>query len=143
MQTLLPYRSFESSAKVLDHESLRRQRVEALQIMEAVVTGKTFRKHPVTRMWRGYAFALLSYQRAICDEWVGRGYSDSCLARTEELFMQLGDEARLPRVPPWLGKKAFHSSHRANLLRISPTHYNQYHWPETASSVYWYPGVTK
>ena len=143
MQILLPYRSFESSAKVLDHESLRRQRVETLQIMEAVVLGKTFRQHPVTKMWRGYAFALLSYQQCIYTEWSNRGHIDSTLEKTNDLFNQLPDERRLPVVPPWLGKKALHSSHRANLLRISPTHYNQYHWPEIASSVYWYPGVTK
>lgn len=142
MQTFLPYRSFESSARVLDQARLGKQRVETLQIMTALVTGKGWIHHPVTKMWRGYEFALLSYQEAICSEWIKRGHNDSCLEKTRELFMQLPEELRLPRIPPWLGKKRFHSAHRANLLRKSPTHYTQYHWPEKPGIGYWYPGVS-
>jgi len=140
MQTFLPYRSFESSARVLDRQRLVKQRVETLQIMKALVTGEGWVNHPVTKMWRGYEYALMSYQQVICDEWTSRGYNDSCLEKTRELFEQLPLERRMPRVPPWLGKKRFHSRHRANLLRKSPTHYGQYHWPEKPGEGYWYAG---
>lgn len=139
MQTFLPYRSFESSARVLDRQRLAKQRVETMQIMTALVHGGGWSNHPVTKMWRGYEYALMSYQQAICDEWVSRGHSDSCLEKTREIFMQLPAEQRLPHVPPWLGKKKLHSLHRANLLRKSPMHYHQYHWPELPAEGYWYP----
>jgi hypothetical protein len=139
MQTFLPYKSFESSAKVLDRQRLGKQRVETLQIMKALVTHEGWINHPVTKMWRGYEFALMSYQQAICDEWTGRGYNDSCLDKTRELFERLPQEARLPHIPPWLGLRKFHSAHRANLLRKSPTHYLQYGWTEKAADGYWYP----
>jgi hypothetical protein len=139
MQTFLPYRSFESSARVLDRQRLGKQRVETMQIMNALVNGGGWANHPVTKMWRGYEYALMSYQQAICDEYTGRGYNDSCLEKTRAIFMQLPAEQRLPHVPPWLGKKKLHSLHRANLLRKSPMHYNQYHWPEQPANGYWYP----
>lgn len=139
MQTFLPYRSFEQSARVLDRQRLGKQRVETLQIMKALVTGEGWVNHPVTKMWRGYEFTLMSYQQAICDEWTKRGYNDTCLEKTRDLFMQLPAHQRLPLVPPWLGLKRFHAAHRANLLRKSPTHYLQYHWKEKAADGYWYP----
>ena len=107
--------------------------------MKALVTGEGWVHHPVTKMWQGYEFALMSYQKAICAEWAKRGYQDSCLEKTQELFDQLPEERRKPKVPWWLGKKKFHSAHRANLLRKSPTHYYQFGWPEQPSEAYWYP----
>ena len=139
MQTFLPYKSFASSAKVLDRQRLGKQRVETLQIMKALVTGEGWIHHPVTKMWRGYEFTLMSYQQVVCDEWTSRGYNDSCLEKTRELFMQLPPESHLPHVPPWLGLRRFHSAHRANLLRKSPTHYGQFKWPEKPADGYWYP----
>lgn len=139
MQTFLPYKSFESSARVLDQQRLGKQRVETMQIMTALVRGGGWSNHPVTRMWRGYEYALMSYQQAICNEWTSRGHRDSCLEKTREIFLELPQERRLPRVPPWLGKKRLHSLHRANLLRKSPTHYGQFKWPEQPAEGYWYP----
>ena len=36
MQTFLPYESFEESAKVLDYRRLGKQRVEGMQIINAI-----------------------------------------------------------------------------------------------------------
>ena len=131
MQTFLPYRKFDSSARVLDRARLGKQRVENLQLMKALVTGEGhWGNHPAAKMWQGYEFALMSYQRAICAEWVRRGYNDSCLDKTIALYNQLPAQERTPRVPPWLGKKFVHSSHRANLLRKAPEWYSQFGWPE-------------
>lgn len=139
MQTFLPYKSFESSARVLDQQRLGKQRVETMQIMTALVRGTGWIHHPATKMWRGYEFALMSYQEAICNEWTRRGHKDTCLEKTREIFMELPAERRLPKVPAWLGLKKIHSIHRANLLRKSPVHYTQFHWPEKAAEGYWYP----
>lgn len=139
MQTFLPYRRFDHSAKVLDNKRLGKQRVENLQIMKAIVLGVGWIHHPVTKMWHDYAYALMSYQTAICIEWVSRGFKDTCLEKTQALFDQLPQERRIPRLIPWLGKKRFHSKHRANLLRKDPDHYGQYGWPEKPAEGYWYP----
>ena len=40
MQTFLPYASFEESAKVLDRQRLGKQRVECLQIFNALAGDK-------------------------------------------------------------------------------------------------------
>ena len=38
--------------------------------------------------------------------------------------------------PHWLGKEAFHSSHRANLLRKDFEYYSQFNWTENPESPY-------
>ncbi len=140
MQTFLPYKKFESSARVLDRARLGKQRVETMQIMNALVTpGAGWANHPATKMWSGYEFALMSYQEAICGEWTRRGYNDSVLEKTRALYNSLPDDRKVARVPWWLGLKKLHSAHRANLLRKSPMHYNQYHWKEKPAEGYWYP----
>ena len=140
IQTFLPYKSFQSSARVLDNKRLGKQRVETLQIMKALVKGEGWIHHPVTKMWSGYEFALMAYQNAICDEWERRGYKDNvCRAKTLALFNSLPLERRRARVPHWLGKKRFHTAHRANLLRKDPIHYGKYGWTEQPQEGYWYP----
>ena len=139
MQTFLPYKSFQSSARVLDNKRLGKQRVETLQIMKALVTGQGWVNHPATKMWSGYEFALMSYQKAICNEWTRRGYRDTCLEKTLELFNSLPIERRRARVPHWLGKKKFHTAHRANLLRKDEDHYRRYGWTEEPLEGYWWP----
>lgn len=140
MQTFLPYKSFVSSAKVLDNKRLGKQRVETLQIMNALVLNTGWINHPVTNQWRGFEYALMSYQEAICDEWaIERGFNDTCLDKTFKIFETLDPELRLPALPPWLGKKVFHSSHRGNLLRKDPVYYGRFKWPEKPIDGYWYP----
>lgn len=145
MQTFLPYPDFAESARVLDRARLGKQRVETLQVARAL-TGLTrgWRSHPAVRMWRGHEAALLSYQRAICREWTGRGYKDTCLEKTETVLAAVaaspggsGESLRLR--PFWLGDEAFHRSHQSNLIRKDPAHYGplfpgvpadlEYVWP--------------
>jgi len=140
MQTFLPYKDFDSSAKVLDRARLGKQRVETMQIMKALVLDVGWVNHPATKMWAGYEQALLEYQKAICGEWARRGYRDSCLEKTANLLHgSLLNRAPLV-MPPWLGLKKFHSPHRANLLRKDPVHYGKFHWKEEPAEGYYYPG---
>lgn len=145
MQTFLPYKSFVSSAKVLDRQRLGKQRVECLQIMTALVDKTGWVNHPATNMWRGYEWALLSYAMVIIEEWIRRGYKDNCADRIQEVYdrgVREGIIISTPRVPPWLGLKKFHSAHRANLLRKDWIWYHKFHWKEKAASVddgYWWP----
>jgi hypothetical protein len=134
MQTFLPYRSFRRSARVLDRARLGKQRVEALQILRAL-TRPTYgwQHHPAVGMWRGHEDALVAYAAEICAEWCRRGSPDTCL---EQILVERGVES--PRtqeeleasgeLPPWLGRRAFHRSHRSALVRKQPEWY-RHHFP--------------
>ena len=134
MQTFLPYPNFSESARVLDRQRLGKQRVEAFQILRTLTGASAgWRNHPAVRMWQGYDIALAFYGSKMCDEWIARGYKDTLLPR----FVAHFD----PNVemPPWLGDPAFHSSHRANLLRKNPEWYGQFGWTEDPSLPYVWP----
>lgn len=153
MQTFLPYPDFARSAKALDTPRLGKQRVEALQIMRAMhVPGYGWRNHPAVRMWRGHEEALAAYGLAVCEEWRSRGYADTCAAKiVDELYaMRRRKRVRSQRelrelglLPPWLGRRALHRSHRSALLRKDPRTYGRlfagtpeeldYFWPVKAT----------
>ncbi len=127
MQTFLPYNDFKESAKVLDRQRLGKQRVETLQLLKAL-RGETkgWVNHPAAKMWRGYENALAIYGVVICEEWVRRGYKDTC----REKIMAYRDTDSAVVVPRWLGDEDFHASHRSNLLRKDPEHYGKFGWTE-------------
>ena len=138
MQTFLPHQSFRDSASVLDTKRLGKQRVECLQILRAL-TGKSkgWVSHPATKMWKGYELALAEYSLCIIDEWLARGYKDTC---RDKIFK--GSRDRLCEImvmPPWWGREDIHSSHRSNLLRKDPTHYKQFGWTEADNLPYVWP----
>lgn len=130
MQTFLPYDGFTESARVLDNKRLGKQRVETMQIMAALHTGKGWIHHPATKMWRGRECALLYYQEAICHEWTSRGYKDACRIKTYDLHMQYCDDDGNNPPPFWLGDPEFHRAHRSNLLRKFPEHYGPLFEPD-------------
>lgn len=133
MQTFLPYPDFEASARALDTRRLGKQRVEALQVLNALtVAGHGWRNHPAVLMWRGHDEALVRYCLDVCAVWCELGFDDTCAAKvTDALRERLGVErvrtqAELARdcdLPPWLGDEALHRSHRSSLLRKDPAHY--------------------
>ena len=131
MQTFLPYSDFELSAQVLDYKRLGKQRVEAFQIYQAL-TGKTkgWTNHPATKMWQGYEDALALYFNIFRQQWINRGYKNNM----PELPM-----SDIFKLPFWLGKKEFHSSHRANLLRKNYEYYSQFGWQEPTTLPYVWP----
>lgn len=129
MQTFLPYPDFVLSARSLDRQRLGKQRVETLQLLKG-----SWPNHPASKMWRGYRRALAAYGVAICEEWVRRGYRDTCKGKIEALAPQE------PLVmPPWVGDPEFHRAHQSNLVRKRPDHYTplfpdvpddlEYVWP--------------
>jgi len=124
VQTFLPYADFAETAKSLDMKRLGKQRVETMQIMNAILNpGYGWQSHPAVNMWRGHEATLLEYQFAICNEWTGRGYKDTCLQKTFDLV----DASQLTTTRPgWIGDYDFHLSHQSNLLRKLPDHYAQY-----------------
>ena len=74
MQTFLPYRNFQKTAKSLDRQRLGKQRVEAWQILQAITNQDYgWQNHPAVKMWRGYETALSEYGIDVCKEWIDRG----------------------------------------------------------------------
>jgi len=130
MQTFLPYADFTLSAQSLDRQRLGKQRVEAKQIVLALRNPNYgWQHHPAVNMWRGYEAALMAYGTAICGEWRSRGYQDTLLDffRSDAVVI----------MPPWLGDERVHRSHRANLVRKDPNHYQ---FNEEPTLGYFWPG---
>jgi hypothetical protein len=122
MQTFLPYESYQKSAKVLDRQRLGKQRVETLQILNALTDPNYgWQNHPAVNMWRSYEFELVVYGIAICKEWISRGYKDTCLEKIAK-FADQNPNISI-EVPDWLGNEDLHQSHRSNLLRKDPNFY--------------------
>lgn len=140
MQTFLPYPSFVESAACLDNKRLGKQRVECKQILKALMgeyanTG-AWVNHPACKMWIGYEEDLLLYAVIVCNEWRSRGFSDSLLPYFQEKLNEIPEAVK---VPSWLGNKAFHASHRSNLLRKDPVYYGKFGWPEPDDLPYVWP----
>jgi hypothetical protein len=134
MQTFLPYPSFEESASVLDWRRLGKQRVEGMQIINAISgvprkDGRPYKgwlNHPCSVMWKPYLPALKHYTNVIIREWIARGYNNNME------FYEVKDMV----LPHWLGNEKIHSSHRANLLRKDLEYYSQFGWDENPESPY-------
>lgn len=137
MQTFLPYPSFVKSAKVLDRQRLGKQRVEVLQILKCLAGETTgWKNHPAVKMWQGYEVPLTMYGLAICNEWVRRGYKDTCAQKIVAIGSKIGHDKIA--MPPWMGSE-IHETHQSNLLRKLPEHYQsffpnvsddmEYYWP--------------
>jgi len=137
MQTFLPYRNFQKTAKSLDRQRLGKQRVEAWQILQAI-TNKDYgwQNHPAVKMWRGYEVALSEYGIDVCKEWIDRGYKDTLLERFEDFFIQ---QDMPVEYPDWLGNETFHSKHRGTLLYKNYEWYSQFGWTETPVYEYFWP----
>lgn len=139
MQTFLPYPDFAQSARCLDRQRLGKQRVEVLQLLRALlVPGAGWGNHPAAKMWRTKELALLRYGEAICSEWIGRGYNDTCLCKMRDLYFA-HRQGETNTMPDWLWNEAFHAAHRSNLLRKDPVHYSQFGWTEGPDLPYVWP----
>jgi Pyrimidine dimer DNA glycosylase len=140
VQTFLPYKSFEKSARCLDSRRLGKQRVEAMQILN-VLSGRTaaWRNHPAVLQWRGYEGALLEYTRAMVEEWRRRSYSNDKL----DEFVRRMSRRKLSTVqPPWLGSRRLHDSHKSRLMQKEYSWYGEFGWTVPRDLPYYWP-VTK
>ena len=138
MQTFLPYADFSLSASVLDYRRLGKQRVEALQIYNALVDNPTLQgnkykgwlNHPAVLMWKGYEEALLLYKNKMIEEWRDvRKYNNT---------MEIVEVPDSIKMPSWIGDERVHASHRSNLLRKDFEFYSKFGWQEdTDLEYYW------
>lgn len=138
LQTFLPFPSFVQSAKVLDRQRLGKQRVETLQILNCLSGISTgWQNHPAVKMWRGNEISLTMYGLAVCNEWVRRGYKDTCAGKISKIKNTFFKESN-PNPPSWLGGK-IHVTHQSKLIAKLPEHYKplfpeapeglEYFWP--------------
>lgn len=148
MQTFIPYGpAFSVNAACLDMRRNGKQRVEGLQILNALRgLSKGWVNHPATKMWRGHEEALVLYTMAQCEEWINRGYKDTILDKLEDMYPHVA-EVRTNYLSPlhttWvdrilrdLGKDwprfllrdDVRDSHRSNLLRKDPGFYARWNW---------------
>jgi hypothetical protein len=132
VQTFVPYADFARTAGVLDTKRLGKQRVEVIQIVRALtVPGYAWASHPAVLMWKGFEEALGSYGLAMCDEWLGRGFGDTCAATIRADLATAGvtrlrdydSLASDGALPPWLADEEVQRSHRSALVRKDPAHY--------------------
>jgi hypothetical protein len=141
VQTFLPFPDFSESARALDTARLGKQRVEALQVLRAIVLPSYgWQTHPAMLMWRGYVPALTRYALDMTDEWTARGHADTTRPLIEEFAPEAAAGAALS-TPSWLGREDLHLSHRSNLVRKAPAFYSPlfpgvpddlpYVWPGT------------
>jgi hypothetical protein len=133
MNTFLPYPDFDRSARCLDDRRLGKQRVEALQILNALRRGHGgWIHHPAVLMWSGYEDALRLYMNSCIREWISRGFVNR---------MPLAEVEHPVTLPPWLGDRGFHRSHRSSLLRKDPSFYGRYGWKVPPDLPYVWPGA--
>lgn len=169
MQTFLPYTDFRMSAHVLDQKRLGKQRVECLQILRTLKCGPIQRSftpsllggfkynpqegcytrrtpwynHPAVQQWKGYERALMKYTYVVCEEWINRGFNDTVLEKASMLHFNkrvcIPSDFMYAQMPPWLGMKVYHASHRSNLLRKMPEWYSRFEWTEPSTLPYVWP----
>lgn len=142
MQTFVPLPDIRESARTLDRQRLGKQRVEALQIARAILYGGGWAHSPAAGMWRGYGAALCSYGMIICEEWIARGYRDTCLPKFVELYQVMLDAGESGRYPSWWGDESVHISHQSNLVRKDAAHYRQFFPRVDESLPYVWPVTT-
>lgn len=146
MQTFVPYPEFDRSVEVLDSPRLGKQRVEALQLLRALLLPSYgWQRHPVVAMWRGYLPGLTKYALTAVDAWTARGHADSTrpLIREFAPFVDALTQQQLAEqglLPPWIGNEAMHRSHRSNLLQKNPHFYGPLFPGDPADLPYLWPG---
>lgn len=116
----MPYKNFYKSIHCLDYRRLGKQRVEAKQILNIICNrtkSNAWRNHPIVKMWSKYPEALKLYYNLCLCEWISRGYNNTMK------FETIGKKVEMPK---WFGNRAFHRSHKSNLLRKDKKYYKKY-----------------
>ncbi len=133
MQTFLPYSDYRKSLSCLDDKRLGKQRVEAMQMVNAIDRGYgAWYNHPCTQMWSDYREHLKLYHNIAIELWIDRG-----MINTMPLYKLTSKKLVKPH---WLGNEKFHSSHRSNLLNKDYSFYSKYKWVEPDNLPYYWNG---
>jgi hypothetical protein len=123
----------------LDYRRLGKQRIEALQILQAMLglVGH-YKSQPAAKAWKGCETGLCEYGIECCKVWKERGYVDNTRVRFE--LIKLQELKWKPLVMPrWIGYEPFHSNQRSRLLYKDPWYYSQFNWVEKPALTYYFP----
>jgi len=113
------------SVKHLDNRRLNKQRVEAQQILDTLLSNtivkvdnktKGWVNHPSVLMWTGHTDALKVYINCCIRQWLKRG--KSC-----QLQPYLDVDEDIVEWPWWFTWPLLHLSHKCSLLRKDPGYY--------------------
>lgn len=121
VNTFVVHQDFQLCALFLDDRRLGKQRVEAKQIIDAVIALQEgdatagWRNHPATRSWLNHLDALKLYFNAMVSEWVKRGYKNN---------YQLYDLPSTIEQPYWIDCSSVHYSHMAQLVQKDSSYYS-------------------
>ncbi len=118
MQTFVPFMDHGETARALDRQRLGKQRIECVQILNAMFFPSRWSHHPAVKMWDGHHQALAEYGIVICQEWARRGYVDNQMP----VLRRYRDLIGIPDLPEWWGGP-IHESHRSILIQKNPYHY--------------------
>ena len=128
MQTFLPHRDFDKTAKHLDRKRLIKQSVENLQVLKSLAglyTSGAWKNHPAIKMWNGHEDWLFQYNESIIKEILMRGYKNSTRVQFDQIYQDnfWGVDSDSPW---WLGDERVHYSHRGRLYEKDPDNYYFY-----------------
>lgn len=130
MQTFITDYNPNISAKSLDNKRLGKQRVEAIQIADCLLTKETrWKNHPAVKMWKGYEpFLIKVYLLSIINEWEARGFKNQkCADHWQRLYKKVKNQPI--KYPDWITKE-FIEAHRSNLIRKN-TEFYESKFPDT------------
>ena len=147
MQTFITDSSITPTMRALDTQRLGKQRVEAMQIHQILISrdySKGWGSHPAVKMWAGFDRWLAVYGMRACQEFRNRGYTDNLL----DYFQSYHSDDQYKDVPPWWHDDRIHMSHKRNLVCKDYNFYSPifnvrpsmtYFWP-TQSREYFFDG---
>jgi len=132
MQTFLNEATFEHCARHLDPIRLRKQFVEARQIMDVLLENPKarWRNHPAVLQWKGYEPALYNYAMEIGWEIKRRGWKYQKNMEVLDLHFAKHLSRRPFEYPDWWLdaelKAKIIKTHRARLHEKDPVFYEKY-----------------
>ena len=130
MQTFLPYKDFDKSAKALDSKRLNKQILEGYQILNVLSNDDPhagWRNHPAVKMWRGSEHLLLDYIMTMVKEANVRGIkTDKNVSNIMSLAEVQGKKWGIV-IPEWYENdakvKRLTTTHKANLYKKDSVYY--------------------
>ena len=124
MQTFITREDYIDTAKDLDVKRLGKQRVEAYQILKALLgESNGWVNHPATKMWQNYEYELALYGLAVSVEFLERGYDGFNMIEIFNSYMVKLNDRNKEEYPWWAQEHEFRLSHQSNLLRKDPIYY--------------------
>lgn len=116
--TFIVIGDFILNAQILDFIRLGKQRVEAKQIIDIIlskITSGAWVNHPAVHQWRNFVDALKYYTNCIILEFIKRGGKNT---------MTLYDLPETIQMPWWVSWNRLYQSQRAMLYRKDPFYYH-------------------